>query len=59
MEIQFMIFFFLLHPSWVWALLLYIVKPQLAFDILFFAWLWDTVQEKVRLLKVTRGPRNI
>lgn len=35
----------------------YVAMQQLAFDILFFG--WGAGQEKVRILKVTKGPRNI
>lgn len=41
------------------ALRFYIAMTQLAFDILFFGRLWGAGQEKVRILKVTKGPRNI
>lgn len=41
------------------ALQYYVAMTQLAFDILFFGELWGAGQEKVRKIKVTKGPCNI
>lgn len=42
-----------------WILQVYIVMQQLTFYILSSGWFWDAGQEKVMILKVTKGHCNI